>query len=239
MVSGSTLHDNSAVEWESLPPLQLARPHWLPALPGAQMVVAHAWDCGAQLLAAERQAIERAVPKRINEFATGRVLARRAMALLGLPAGAIGRDTSRRPLWPEGCTGSITHADDLVVAAVARANTCASLGIDLEQADRVTPALHRKLLTASELQRVEQEDARFPALVFSAKEAGYKAVNPLVGKFIGFMEAEVDADWAAGRFRLRYVGEHEPNRVMDQGEGYFGFFERYVLSVFIIPRKQR
>ena len=71
--------------------------------------------------------------------------------------------------------------------------------------------------------------------MFSAKEAGYKATFPLAHRFIGFKEAEIDIDWTAGRFAFRYLGDHAPNRVMETGEGYFLFYERYVLSLFIIP----
>jgi 4'-phosphopantetheinyl transferase EntD len=79
---------------------------------------------------------------------------------------------------------------------------------------------------------------RLGALYFSAKEAVYKAVNPLVGRFIGFQEVEIDLINAPnaeqGGFRLRYVGEHEPNRVVERGEGYYDFVDRYVVTVFLI-----
>ena len=121
------------------------------------------------------------------------------------------------------------------MAAVAIADSLRSVGLDLEVAARVGAELHDKLFTTQELARIERGDPRLPGLMFSAKEAGYKATYPLAGKFIGFQEAEVLVDWDAGRFRFHYVGEHEPNRIMEQGEGYFLFHERYVLSLVIIP----
>ena len=198
------------------------------------MVAALVADHRHELFPTERPAVARAVEKRVREFATGRHLARLALGSLGLPRVAIPSGQAREPLWPTGCIGSITHSEDLAIAAVAASGTLRSLGIDLEVAERVTPELHAKLITPWECGLLQDADPRMPGLVFSAKEAAYKAVYPLVGKFIGFQEAEVDVDWPGRRFRLRYTGEHEPNQIMEQGEGFFCFFERYVLTLFII-----
>ena len=72
-------------------------------------------------------------------------------------------------------------------------------------------------------------------LLFSAKEAGYKATFPLAGEFISFQDAEVELDPEQGRFRFRYFGKHAPSAVMEEGYGHFLICGRYVLSLFIIP----
>jgi 4'-phosphopantetheinyl transferase EntD len=192
-------------------------------------------DYRRELLAAELPAVERAVEKRVCEFATGRHLARIGMEKLGLPPREIPRGEDRQPLWPAGCLGSITHAGEMAIAVMAAAGRVRGVGIDLEEADRVTVDLQGRLLTAAERAASAGADPRLPGLIFSAKEATYKAVHPLVGRFIGFHEVEVDVAWRPQTFRLRHVGDHEPNRVMESGEGYFAFFERYVLTLFIIP----
>ena len=92
-----------------------------------------------------------------------------------------------------------------------------------------------KIFTEAEQREVAAGDSRLASVFFSAKEAGYKATFPQVGRFIGFQEAEITVDWPARRFRIRYLGDFEPNRIMDDGEGYFLFCEPYVLSLFIIP----
>jgi 4'-phosphopantetheinyl transferase EntD len=238
MVSGCALHHNSAMTWRELPPLATDVAARLPELPEIRLVGGRVADYAGELLPEERPAAERAVAKRVQEFATGRHLARLALADLGLTPCAIPRAPDRRPQWPTAVVGSITHAGELAVAAVARADTLDGLGIDLEEADRVTDALYPKLFTAAELVGLEVGEPGLAGLLFSAKEAGYKAVNPRVGKFISFHEAEVLVDWPAGTFRLQYVGDHAPNRIMERGIGHFCFFERYVLTVFMIPRER-
>ena len=220
--------------WHELDPLVTTIGEALPEVEGMALVAGVAADNLDDLDEVEQALVARAVPKRQREFSTGRQLARLAMSHLDMPGDVIGRDSQRRPIWPEGVVGSITHAGDIVVAGVARSDSVEGFGIDLEEVDRVSQKLHSKLLTVNEIELSRHSDDRLPALIFSAKEAGYKATNPIVGKFIGFHEAEVDVDWAQKQFVIRYVGDHEPNRIMERGLGYFTFFERYVFSLFII-----
>ncbi|MFP6816703.1 MAG: 4'-phosphopantetheinyl transferase superfamily protein [Pseudomonadales bacterium] len=215
--------------------LQIYLDAHLPQIEGVAILAGQAADHVNELAAEELPGIANAIDKRRWEFATGRHLARQAMSAIGVAPQAILRDTSRRPVWPKGCIGSITHANSLVVAAVARREMLGSIGIDLEQAGRVSTKLYGRLFTEQERVANQDADERWPGLLFSAKEAGYKAVNPLVGEFIGFHEAEVDVDWSRRQFAIRYVGDHVPNKVLETGEGHFGFFERYVFSLFIIP----
>jgi len=220
--------------WHEISPLVTSIGEVLPEVDGMALVAGFVGDNLDDLDENERAMVSRAVPKRQREFSTGRKLARLAMSYLDLPRDVIGRDPQRRPVWPEGMVGSITHADDIAIAGVARDTCVVGFGIDLEEADRISENLYNKLLTDNEIELSKQADDRLPALIFSAKEAGYKAINPIVGKFIGFHEAEVDVDWAQRQFAIRYIGQHKPNRIMERGHGYFTFFERYVFSLFII-----
>ena len=156
-----------------------------------------------QLHAEERAAIANAVAKRQHEFATGRYLSRQAMRALGVPEAPVGRADDRSPIWPDACIGSISHTPTLALAAVAHHDALRGVGVDLEEGDRVVPQLHGKLFTAWERTTYELDDPRCSGLLFSAKEAAYKAVNPLVGQFIGFQEVEVDVAWPQQRFAVR------------------------------------
>lgn len=207
----------------------------LPALEGLSIVAGPIANHLSELFPVETQAVTKAIEKRQWEFATGRSLARQAMSELGMPRQAVARGEDREPLWPAGCKGSITHAADLAVAGVAHADTLTSVGLDLEDADRVTSDMFSKLFTEPEQLELVAGDPRLAGVFFSAKEAGYKATFPQVGRFIGFQEAEVAVDWPERRFHIRYLGDFEPNNIMETGEGYFLFCEPYVLSLFIIP----
>lgn len=187
------------------------------------------------LLPEEVDAIAGAIPKRRRQFASGRYFARVALAQLEMPAPAILRDERGRPAWPQGIVGSISHSETLAAAAVS-AGTLRGIGIDVEDVQRFAgsrPRLHGRLFTPAERART-WKDPREGVVRFSAKEAAYKAVNPLVGKYIGFREVEVDLDWSGSGFRIRYVGEHEPNRLLDEGYGRFCFRDGQAVTLFFI-----
>ncbi len=227
--------------WRALPPLITDVARQLPDFPELRIVAGRIGDHLHELWPEERDAIARARDKRAREFATGRYLARCAMADLGVTAASIRRAEDRSPVWPEALLGSLTHAGDVAIAAVTQAGAVRGVGIDLEEADRVTEPLFGKLFTAAEREALalwERPPGRecLAAVMFSAKEAAYKAVYPQVGKFISFHEAEVDVDWPQRTLRVRYIGDHQPNRIMNHGRGHFCFFEGYVLTVFVIPR---
>ncbi len=98
---------------------------------------------------------------------------------LDCPATSLATGPDRAPLWPNGITGSISHAFPVAVAAVARTSQWRSLGIDVEviQSDGQTEALVPKIVLAQEAELAGRYFASGTAatLIFSAKEAIYKA----------------------------------------------------------------
>lgn len=137
----------------------------------------------ATLLPEERPFVAAAVERRRREFAAGRSLARGLLATLGKAAPLL-READGRPAWPSGIVGSITHCETLAAVAIARANDCAGIGIDIE-ADRPLPqGVARLILSEPEQHWIQRSDPRLAAetllRVFCAKEALYKAVYPLV-----------------------------------------------------------
>lgn len=154
----------------------------------------------------ERRAVASAVPVRRREFAAGRRCAHRALLRLGCTETAIGVGAKREPLWPPGFVGSIAHTRALAVATVVESRPCRSIGIDLELDGSVEPHLHGQLLTEVERAAVaatpsSSTDPDLATLLFSAKEAIYKATYPLTGQWLGFLDAEIEVDHGAGRLR--------------------------------------
>lgn len=187
------------------------------------------------LLPGESACLEGAVEQRRRQFASGRHFARLAMQRLAGYSAPILRDAQGRPLWPDGFTGSISHSNRHAAAVVSN-GAVRGIGIDVEDADRLdraNPRLHRKLFTDAE-RSAGWTDTREGSIRFSAKEAAYKAINPLAGRYIGFREVEADIDWRRRSFRIRYLGDHEPNRLIERGAGHFHFFGDQVLTLFCI-----
>jgi 4'-phosphopantetheinyl transferase EntD len=153
----------------------------------------------------ERAAVARAVAKRQREFASGRRCARALLAELGHAPVAIPRGADRSPAWPPGVVGSISHCDDLCVVAVAPRSAIAGLGVDVEPDQALEEALWRRICTPSELAGVvasspPESRGHTVRLLFSAKEAFYKSVFPLLREVLGFQAVEIEVDRETGRF---------------------------------------
>jgi 4'-phosphopantetheinyl transferase EntD len=156
------------------------------------------------LMPAESSHLARAVPKRVKEFAAGRQCARRALAEFGIPHGPLQVAADRRPVWPAGVVGSITHTEGFCAAAVAEECRFAALGIDSESARAVKPELRNAICRPAEiawLETLPQADRTAAAtLIFSAKEAFYKCQYPLTEQFLWFHDVEVQIrGWGEAR----------------------------------------
>jgi 4'-phosphopantetheinyl transferase EntD len=156
----------------------------------------------------ERALVERAVDKRRREFAAGRRCARTLLAQLGHPDRPLLRNDDRTPRWPDGLVGSISHSAELCVVAIAKRAAHASIGVDVEPDAALEPPIWRKICTPFELANLIEaapaaERGRVARLVFSAKEATYKSVYPLLGKVFGFQDVELSIDFAQRRFTPR------------------------------------
>lgn len=127
-------------------------------------------------------------PAEASTFAAGR---RALCEALGETV-EIGKSDRGAPLVPRG-HGSIAHkaGPDRVVAAAIAADHL--VGIDIERALPPRQAIERRILTPGE-QAALGDDRRRVSLVFAIKEAIYKAVDPVVRRYVGFTEVEVDLE---------------------------------------------
>jgi 4'-phosphopantetheinyl transferase EntD len=144
--------------------------------------------------------MQRAVPRRRAEFATGRWCARQALAQLHLAPGPIVVGPWRNPVWPDQLTGSISHTTDVCAAVVAHRTTWKAIGIDLldrESAARLPVDAGRLLAHPHD---ADPPPSTLPVWVpplvlqFSAKEAAIKALSPMLQRVIDFPELRVQFD---------------------------------------------
>jgi 4'-phosphopantetheinyl transferase EntD len=155
----------------------------------------------------EEGTIAGAVAIRRIEFAAGRTHARRALAALGVTPGPIPVGADRAPTWPAGFVGSITHTRSLAAAAVAPAATLAGIGLDIEELRPEIEEIALMILTPTERPRLNGLDSaerqRMATLIFSIKEAVFKAHWPLTRQFLEFADVEVTFGPDLGGFIAR------------------------------------
>jgi 4'-phosphopantetheinyl transferase EntD len=201
----------------------------------SDVVLATASDEGqdAPLLDGEAETVLNASPKRQRSFALGRDCARRALGDLGLDVCAILSGPRGEPLWPQGVTGSITHRSGFWAAAVAPSSVCLAIGIDAELNHPLPAPLREKVVGEASLP-TPLTGIHWEAVVFSAKEATFKARRPEQISLFDFLGIELSLDPRRQTFQARLnEAEAWPLRTIS---GVFATAGTLILTAALIPR---
>lgn len=156
----------------------------------------------AQLFPAERECVKRAVAKRAQEFAAGRMCARRALVEFGIHDFQLLAAPDRQPIWPSSMVGSITHTRGYCLAVLAAGSQLRALGVDSERVDAVGRELWPTICGPAEsawcASLPPQDESAARALLFCAKEAFYKCQFPLTEEWLDFHDLRIEPhDWGS------------------------------------------
>ncbi|GAA4815262.1 4'-phosphopantetheinyl transferase family protein [Streptomyces ziwulingensis] len=215
----------------------------------AVAVEAHGHDTAGHtpLYPEEEALVARAVDKRRREFTVVRSCARRAMRQLGVEPQPVLNGERGAPRWPTGLVGSMTHCAGYCAAALARSDDLASLGIDAEEDAPLPDGVLDAVALPAEAERVHRLAAARPQvhwdrLLFSAKEAVYKAWFPLTGKWLDFHEADIEttvdaAEERRGAFRatLLVPGPLVADRRLTHFEGRWAARDGLLVTAIAVP----
>jgi 4'-phosphopantetheinyl transferase EntD len=151
---------------------------------------------GGVLLAEEEQIIAHAVPARRRDYAAVRSCARACLQRLGYAPVPILPGVGGAPTWPSGVLGSMTHCAGYAAAAVAPVRQILAIGIDAEPDAPLPDGVINLVATPAEQDhlagmQLASGSPNWDRLLFSAKEAVYKAWFPLVGEWLDHQEAEI------------------------------------------------
>ena len=187
---------------------------------------------GEPVFPGEEAMVARAVETRRREFVTARRCAREALCRLGCPPVPIGAGPRREPLWPAGMAGTITHCAGYRAAAVTRIGELVSLGIDAEPNGPLPDGVQEAVTTAEEPAMLAALHTADPSihwgrLLFSAKEAVFKAWYPLTGRMLDFTEAVLTIDPANRTFHARLLVDGSR---ADGGPALSGFNGRFLAA---------
>jgi 4'-phosphopantetheinyl transferase EntD len=211
-------------------------------LPTGVSVAETRGDLHTDLSPEEERVVSHAVQKRRLEFTTGRACARIALRRLGWEPTPVPSGGHGEPLWPPGIVGTITHCAAYRACAVAQASDFASLGIDAEVDEPLPDGILDEISTAPE--RRWTETNRWPIsadrLLFSAKEAIYKAWFPLTGSWLDFDDAEITFVDHAQAFtgRLRVAGPDVDGERLRQFSGNWGASNGVLMTAIAVERSR-
>lgn len=186
------------------------------------------------LAAEEHELIKGAHASRQQAFAAGRRLARTALTHLGISVRPILRN-ERRPVWPEFVVGSISHTDHLAASAVASSMQYRGIGVDVEKISAVDERVASRVLDDDERRWIDElELPEWRTAMFSAKEAIYKATNPITDEFLGFRDVTLTIDEEALSFTARTEDSNKAASLLASGRGYFHRIEGHWLTTYVI-----
>ena len=160
---------------------------------------------GGFLFPEEEKVIAHAVEPRRREYAAVRSCARACLGRLGYARVPILRGVGGAPTWPAGVQGSMTHCAGYAAAAVGALRHISAIGIDAEPDAPLPDGVVDLVATPAERDRLavtapESHSPNWDRLLFSAKEAVYKAWFPLVGEWLDHQQAEICFNPQEGTF---------------------------------------
>ena len=196
---------------------------------GAAFEVAIIDQRATDLLPEERKLIESWAPSRQREFVTGRMCARRALDLLGVDASGLLPDADGIPQWPEDTVGSISHCRGVAMAMVAKSVDCRLLGLDLEKTNRLSAGAIKQVLNPIE-EIFTGGDQLKASILFSLKEAFYKAQFPKWQAVGNFSDLALEVDLTEGTAKIREMDARFSSELM-RLRFCFRIVDDYVISL--------
>ncbi len=185
--SAERLPANAALRWHAAEPVLRQLRAIRAALGSLGYGLATRWDRdGAASHPAEYRLAARMTPQRRSDFLVGRRALRRALADIGMPQSdaPILIGSKNQPRLGGDVTVSVSHCRGIAVALARPADGACSVGVDLELAGLPLKAAH---LVLTEPERAWLADGSSAAdreyrllAAFSAKEAAYKALDPIL-----------------------------------------------------------
>jgi enterobactin synthetase component D len=189
------------------------------------------------------EGLQDAAQVRKQEFIAGRYCAIQAAKNIGLTIESLPRASTREPIWPLGITGSISHSKQMAISCISKSSDYLSLGIDSEELikPKIASEVAATIGTQDELAFLASLDFSFGLTVmFSAKEALYKALFPLARTFIDFKDVKlISLDPAKGDFELELISSHPLlAKYLGRYVGTFRMMNQTIVTFVSIPKDQ-
>jgi 4'-phosphopantetheinyl transferase EntD len=143
------------------------------------------------ILPEEAAAFEGSVVSVRRASGAARMVARALLARIGSAENVLLKSRTGAPIWPKGIVGSLAHDSHVAIAAVSTVDQVSALGIDIEPAETLPGDLLPLIATPHERDQIEFDPYR-GRLLFTAKEAVYKALHPIDNVFLEHHDVEVD-----------------------------------------------
>ena len=173
----------------------------------------------SEFIEEQQKALTFGSEQRRADFLTVRFIARELLKKQGSVLNSILLNKKGKPLFPKNSVGSFSHTKGCWVAVVSSSLSFYSLGIDVENKNRVLSLKQKKrVLSLSEQQKINQlsfdEQNLFALIFFSLKESIYKNLDDPSSFHFSDIELSLDSqkkpyitkqNLANADFKINYV----------------------------------
>ena len=146
---------------------------------------------------------------REQEYSLGRYCAKQAINAIGIDCNEIQSSMYGFPIWPKGIVGSISHSKGTCLSAVAKFENFQALGIDVEQFNRMKERSLERITHPKEVAEIGS-DLKKATLLFSVKEAFYKAQFPIFKTRLNFKDLAFSYDFYSQQAELIWLSDKSP-----------------------------
>ena len=173
---------------------------------------------------------------RRTEFLAGRACARTALLELGYPDAVLTADDEGVPKWPSGTLGSITHTKGLCGAVMAKTSDFFCLGLDFERTGRLSESAAKRVVHPLEAD-FAKSGPYAPTILFSLKEAFYKAQYPKWQKRANFQDIALAVNLKKESAEIRHINERLEELAEDAGPFHFRITcsDKIVIALCAVP----
>ena len=146
---------------------------------------------------------------REQEYSLGRYCAKQAINAIGIDCNEIQSSSYGFPIWPKGIVGSISHSKGTCLSAVAKSKDFEAIGIDVEQFNRMKERSVERIAHPKEIAEIGS-DLKKATLLFSIKEAFYKAQFPIYKTPLNFKDLAFSYDFSSQQAELIWLSNKSP-----------------------------
>ncbi len=182
-------------------------------------------ECEKHLTIDEQASVAGCVPPVRQQAAAARIAARTLLDEAGNSDWSLPRRQGNPPSWPPGIVGSLSHCGDLGVAALSTRGTWRGIGIDVEPAEPLDAELLDTIASPEELSETGR-DPMAVRILFSLKEAVYKAVHPMDRQFLEPHEVRV------------HFGEHRAVTIYGREVPVRYIVNGHIIALAAVPASQ-
>lgn len=175
----------------------------------------------------------------VTEHSLGRQCAHAALAAIGVQTETIHKGLNGEPIWPASTVGSISHSKGHCFTAVARKTDFLSIGVDIEHFNRMKDRSISRITHPLELESVGT-DRDLATLLFSLKEAFYKAQFPIYQRQLSFKDIALNLIPERQSADLLWANPNLPIPQENYSDWKFNFvrIKNRCYSLAYLPKKQ-